>query len=248
MDELLLKKRISELSKRAEFSYRTEFTDFLTLSEIETAKTVLAGSNYMFYGGHEDTERQMLCIAPSEIDITPDMFPICGIRILPKHMKFAGDFSHRDVLGSVLGLGLDRDVIGDIFVKEKEAYLLCAERIAGFLTEQLMQIRHTNVVCEIANSEDASAFSKEFQTISRTVSAVRIDSVTAAAFGVSRSSAATAISGGKVFINGREITSPSASVKEQDVISFRGFGKARLKEIGSLTKKWRISVTLERYQ
>lgn len=247
MDELLLKKRISELRKRAEFSYRTEFTDFLTLSEIDTAKTVLTGSNYMFYGGHEDTERQMLCIAPEEVDITPELFPICGIRIVPKHMKFAGDFSHRDVLGSVLGLGLDRDVIGDIFVKEKEAYLLCAERIAGFLTEQLVQIRHTNVVCEIAKDEETS-FSKEFQTVSRTVSAVRIDSIAAAAFGVSRSSASTAISGGKVFINGREITSPSASVKEQDVISFRGFGKARLKEIGNLTKKGRISVTLERYQ
>lgn len=247
MDEVLLKKRISELRKRAEYSYRTEFTDFLTLSEIDTAKTVLPGCNYMFYGGHPDTERQMLCIAPEDVEITPELFPICGMRIMPKHAKFAGDFSHRDVLGSVLGLGLDRDVIGDIFVREKEAYLLCAERIAEFLTEQLSQIRHTNVVCEVAD-EAGTDFEKEFQTVSRTVSAIRIDSVAAAAFGVSRSSAAAAISGGKVFINGRETTSPSASLKEQDVISFRGLGKARLKEIGSLTKKGRISVTLERYQ
>ena len=246
MDEILLKKRIMELRKRAEFSYCTEFTDFLTLSEIDTAKTVLSGSNYMFYGGHPDTERQMLCIAPEDVEITPEMFPICGLCIKPKHMKFAGEFSHRDVLGSVLRLGLDRDVIGDIFVKDKEAYLLCAERIAVFLTEQLSQVRHTNVVCVVA--EDEPDFEKEFQTVSRTVSAIRIDSIAAAAFGVSRSSAATAVSGGKVFINGREITSPSASVKEQDVISFRGLGKARLKEIGNLTKKGRISVTLERYQ
>lgn len=247
MDELLLKKRIMELRKRAEFSYRTEFTDFLTLSEIDTAKTVLSGSNYMFYGGHPDTERQMLCIAPEDVDITEELFPICRLRIVPKHMKFAGDFSHRDVLGSVLGLGLDRDVIGDIFVKDKEAYLLCAERIASFLIEQLSQVRHTNVVCELAGAEE-SGFEKEFLTVSRTVSAIRIDSIAAAAFGISRSSAATAVSGGKVFINGREVTSPSASVKEQDVISFRGLGKARLKEFGNLTKKGRISVTLERYQ
>lgn len=247
MDELLLKKRIMELRKRAEFSYRTEFTDFLTLSEIDTAKTVLSGSNYMFYGGHPDTERQILCIAPEDVEITPEMFPICGLCIRPKHVKFAGDFSHRDVLGSVLGLGLDRDVIGDIFVKDKEAYLLCAERIAVFLTEQLSQVRHTNVVCELAEARE-SEFEKEFRTISRTVSAIRIDSIAAAAFGVSRSSAATAVSGGKVFINGREVMSPSASVKEQDVISYRGLGKARLKEIGSLTKKGRISITLERYQ
>jgi len=247
MDDQLLKKRILELRKRAEFSYRTEFTDFLTLSEINTAKTVLAGSNHCFYGGLADTERLMLCIAPEDITITPELFPICGIRIVPKHVKFAGDFSHRDVLGSVLGLGLDRDVIGDIFIKDKEAYLLCSERIAVFLTEQLTQIRHTNVVCNIETA-DNSEFTKEFQVISRTVSAIRLDSVAAAAFGVSRSSAATAISGGKLFINGKEILSAATQVKEQDVISFRGLGKAKLKEIGSLTKKGRIAITIERYQ
>ena len=247
MDELLLKKRVLELRKRVEFTYGTEFTDFLTLSEIDTAKTVLNGCNFMFFGGLADTERQMLCIANEEITLTPELFPISGVRIVPKNSKFSEPFSHRDVLGSVLGLGLERDVIGDIFIKEKEAYVLCAEHIAEFLAEQLIQVRHTNVICSVEEAKDTE-FSKEYQTFSRTVSAVRLDSVTAVAFGVSRSSAASAISGGKVFINGREITAPAAAVKEQDVISFRGIGKARLKEIGSLTKKGRIVVTLERYQ
>jgi RNA-binding protein YlmH len=111
------------------------------------------------------------------------MFPISGLRIAPKNMKFASEFSHRDVLGSVLGLGLERDVIGDIYVKEKDAYLFCAERIATFLTEQLSQVRHTNVVCSLAQA-DEDAFEKEFQVVSRTVSAIRIDSVAAAVFGV----------------------------------------------------------------
>lgn len=247
MDELLLKKRIIELRKRVEFSYGMEFTDFLTLSEIETAKSVLSGSNHMFYGGYDDTERQMLCIASDDITITPEMFPISGIKIIPKNLKFSETFSHRDILGSVLGLGLERDVIGDIFVKEKEAFLLCVDRIAMFLTEQLEQVRHTNVLCRIEQTEDDS-FKKEYQVFSRTVSAIRIDAVAAAAFGVSRSTAASAVSGGKIFLNGREITAPSTSVKEQDVISFRGQGKARLKEIGNLTKKGRIVVTIERYQ
>jgi len=247
MDEVLLKKRISELRKRAEFSYCVEFTDFLTLSEMEAAKTVLNGANHMFFGGMADTERQMLCIAHAEQEITPELFPISGMRVSPKNVKFASEFSHRDVLGSVLGLGLERDVIGDIFVREKEAYLFCAEHIASFLSEQLTQVRHTNVVCCIAEA-GAFDFVKEYQVISRTVSAIRIDSVAAAAFGVSRSSTAAAISSGKVFINGREVISPAAAVKVQDVISFRGLGKARLKEIGNLTRKGRISVILERYQ
>ena len=247
MDEILLKKRIAELRKRAEFSYGTECTDFLTLSEIETAKTVLNGCNYRFFGGMEDTERQMLCIAHEEIEITNEMFPIAGILVTPKSMKFSEDFSHRDVLGSVLGLGLQRDVIGDIFVSEKEALILCAEQISGFIQDNLSKVRHTNVVCKKTTAEETS-FKKEFKMVERTVSAIRIDTICAAAFGLSRSSAATAISSGKVFINGREILSASYGVKEEDVISFRGEGKARLKEIGGLTKKGRISVTMERYQ
>lgn len=247
MDDALLKKRILELRKRAEFAYRTEFTDFLTLSEIETAKTVLSGSNHRFYGGVPDAERQMLCIAPEDTEITPELFPICGMRITPKNLKFAENLSHRDVLGSVLGLGLERSVVGDIYLKDKEAFLFCAEHISKFLEENLNQIRHTNVSCCVMQTEE-NEFEREFQLVARTVAANRIDAIAAAAFGVSRSSTATAISGGKIFINGREITSPSVQVKEGDVISFRGEGKARLKELGGLTKKGRISVTLERYK
>lgn len=243
----MLKKRVSELRKRADFSYQTEFTDFLTLGEIETAKSVLHGANHRFYGGLPDAERQMLCIAPEDVEITPELFPICGMRIIPKSLKFAENLSHRDVLGSVLGLGLERSVIGDIYVKDKEAYLLCSERIATFLEEQFTQVRHTKVSCTLAEAEE-NEFEREFRSIARTVSTNRIDAVAAAAFGISRSSTATAISGGRVFINGREISSPSIQVKEGDVISFRGEGKARLKEIGGLTKKGRISITLERYQ
>lgn len=247
MEELLLKKRIAELKKRAEFAYKAEFTDFLTLSEIQTAKSVLGGANFLFYGGFADSERQMLCVAPDTTEITPELFPICGMRITPKNVKFAENITHRDVLGSVLGLGLDRSVIGDIYLKEKEAYLLCAERIAPFLSEHLVQVRHTAVSCRI-DLADTDEFKREFQTVTRTVAANRIDAVAAAAFGISRSSVVSAVTGGKVFINGRETTSPSVTAKEGDIISFRGYGKVRLKEIGGLTKKGRISITLERYQ
>lgn len=247
MDELLLKKRIAELRKRAEFSYRTEYTDFLTLSELETAKTVVNGCNYRFFGGMEETERKMLCIAHEDIEITDDLFPITGILVTPKSIKFSENFSHRDVLGSVLGLGLQRDVIGDIFVNEKEAYILCTKQISDFILENLSKVRHTNVICNRISAEETS-FKKEFKVVEHTVSAIRIDTICAAAFSVSRSSASAAISAGKVFINGKEILSPSSVVKEDDVISFRGEGKARLKQIGGLTKKGRISVILERYQ
>lgn len=247
MDEDLLKKRILELRKRAEFSYRTEFTDFLTLSEIETAKTVLAGSNYMFYGGNPDAERRMLCIAEENMEITEEIFPIRMIHITPTNLKFAEQLTHRDVLGSVLGLGLERCVIGDIFLKDKDVFLFCKENMASFLTENLQKVRHTNVSCVVLD-ENPTEFEREFVRMERTVAANRLDTVAAAAFGLSRNRISSAISSGKVFINGREILSASVVVKEGDIISLRGEGKVRLKEIGGLTKKGRICVVLERYK
>ncbi len=247
MEELLLKKRILELRKRADFAHQIEFTDFLTLSEIETAKAALSGANYRLFGGCPAAERQMLCIAPENIEITQEMFPICRLHILPQNLKFAEVLSHRDVLGSVLGLGLERSVIGDIYCKDKEALLFCSERIAPFLSEQLTQVRHTRVSCTNTEREEFE-FEREFRTITGTVSANRLDAIAALAFGVSRSSTVTAISAGRLFINGRESLSASAQIKEGDVISFRGKGKVRLKEIGGLTKKGRISIVLEHYQ
>lgn len=247
MEEELLKKRIMELRKRATFSSYTVFTDFLTLSEVQCAKTVLNGCNHMFFGGIADCERVMLGIASDEAEIDPQEFPISGIKISPKNSKFAETLSHRDILGSVLGLGLERYVIGDIFLKDNVAYLFCSDKIEPFLLDQLTQVRHTQVVCEHFLPSEGE-FQREFKEITASVAAVRIDAIAAAAFHVSRSTAASDIPSGKVFLNGKEVSSPSVLVKEGDVISYRGQGKARLKTIGSMTKKGRISVTLEQYQ
>lgn len=247
MEDELLKKRIMELRKRAMFSNYIIFTDFMTLSEVACAKTVLNGCNHMFYGGADDCERVMLGIASEETEILPQNFPICGVKISPKSPKFAEKLSHRDILGSVLGLGLERFVIGDIFLKDNVAYLFCTEKIEQFLLEQLTQVRHTQVVCEPFSKEE-SGFEREFKSVSASVSALRIDAIVAACFPVSRSTAASDIPSGKIFLNGKEILSPSVQVKEGDVISYRGYGKARLKSVGSLTKKGRITVTLEQYQ
>lgn len=247
MEEELLKKRIGELRKRAEFGGYAVFTDFLTLSEQETARFAVGNTPHRFYGGAEDTERSMLGISENSAFLENEMFPISVLRIVPRNAKFAEELSHRDILGSVLGLGLQRDVIGDIFLKDSCVYLLCEEKIASFLTENLTQVRHTSVVCTICD-EDLPDLSPNFSETVRSVAALRLDSIAAAAFDVSRSKVATDIAAGKLFVNGKEVLSASYTVKESDVLSYRGVGKARLKTIGNLTRKGRISVTLEHYQ
>ncbi len=247
MEEDLLKKRIMELRKRADFSCYPVFTDFLTLSEVQCAKNVLNGCKFQFFGGIADCERVMLGIASEEAALSEQDFPITCLRISPKNRRFAEKLSHRDILGSVLGLGLERSVIGDIFLKDTDAYLFCCERMESFLSEQLTQVRHTQVSCERFSLSEI-AIEREFKEFTRSVAAVRMDAIAAAAFHVSRSTAAADIPSGKLFLNGKEILSPSTIVKEGDVISYRGLGKVKLKTIGALTKKGRISVTFLQYQ
>lgn len=247
MEEELLKKRILELRKRAEFTHQLQFTDFLTLSELTAAKSVLNGANYLLFGGTLDTERVMVGIAGSDEKLTEADFPIVTLRIDPQNEKFAQEISHRDVLGSVLGLGLERAVIGDIFVKDKSAFLFCQDKIADFIVQELSQVRHNRVKCSVV-SADSQDCERQSKILNKTVSSVRIDAVTAAAFSESRSSVAGDIPSGKVFLNGKEITAAATLVKEEDVISYRGHGKVKLKEIGGLTKKGKISITLELYQ
>lgn len=247
MEEELLKKRIAELRKRAEFGGYAVFTDFLTLSEQDVAKFAIGNTPHRFFGGADDTERCMLGISEEEAFLNKEMFPISVLRIVPKNAKFAEELTHRDVLGSVLGLGLLREVIGDIFLKDSCVYLFCEEKIASFLTENLTQIKHTFVVCSVCEDMPDDLRPNFSETV-RSVAALRLDSIAAAAFDISRSKVATDIAAGKLYVNGREILSASYIVKETDVLSYRGVGKARLKTIGNLTRKGRISVTLEHYQ
>lgn len=247
MEDELLKKRVMELRKRALFGGYAVFTDFLACSEIQCAKTVTSGSSHMFYGGSQDAERVMLGIAPEGVELLPEEFPIRCMKISPKNAKFSEHLTHRDILGSVLGLGIERGVVGDIYFKDADAYVFCHEKIMPFLLEHLTQVRHTKVSCtEVSLAKET--FQREFQEFVRSVAALRLDAVAAAAFNVSRNTAAADIASGRLFLNGRETLSPSVTIKEEDVISYRGIGKARLKSVGALTRKGRISVTFEKYK
>ena len=234
------------------------YSDFLNLNDQNILHTLPKNklySRYVLFGGYDMAERQMAAFIPEALslrygvsDITPKEidYPFCAVKIEPKNKRFSEDLTHRDFLGSILNLGIDRSKTGDILVTEDSALLFINKDLVSVVTEDLTRVRHTVINSSVINL-DMINYTPDFQQIKGTVSSVRLDSLLPLAFSSSRSKLSGLIEGAKVFVNGKLITSNGYQVKEGDLISVRGLGKFRFEEAGKITKKNRISVTIQKY-
>ncbi len=173
-------------------------------------------------------------------------YPISILKISPLQKKFSEKLGHRDYLGSILNLGIERSKLGDILVEDEYAILFVQESLESFMIDELTRIRHTSVIVERMELQEFS-YTPKVEEIKGSVSSVRLDSLLALAFHSSRSKLVAYIEGGKVFVNGKLVTSNGYQVKENDIISVRGLGRFRYKETSSQTKKGRCFVTVELY-
>ena len=207
-------------------------------------KTMVAAP--AMYGGYEYAERQMIAFIPDALSYEWK-FPILAVNIRPLNAKFADVLTHRDYLGSLMNLGVDRRRIGDIAVMDNySACVFCEEKLAGYLSTELTRVKHTSVVCTVSDPEEIS-YTPKTEEIGGTVASVRLDSLIALAFHMSRSAVIPLIEGGRTFINGRLSTSNGARLKEGDIISVRGQGRFCLGALEGTTKKGRQFVRLRRY-
>ena len=106
-------------------------------------------------GGYDAAERKLACFGDEELCGYVEDPPICCIRIEPVNAKFSDALTHRDFLGSVMGLGLKREVLGDIVLEDNCGYLFCHDTVAPYIIEQLNQVRHTTVRCSVSEARGA---------------------------------------------------------------------------------------------
>ena len=195
-----------------------------------------------------DREYEQRYVSSENEDNTDPMggFPINIIRISPVQAKFADDLTHRDFLGSVMGLGIEREKTGDIIISDNTAYMFVHSDIAQFIVDSLEYVRHTHVRAEYSNSlpEAAKPRLEKRQVI---ISSNRIDAIISKLYNLSREQSLKAVTEGKVFVNGAEISSNSKSLKEGDVVSVRGFGKWIFRGESGKTRKDRLYVEVEVY-
>ena len=149
-EEMMLQKRLVELSRIAYQRGIVTFSDFLNLNELNILHTTPKDQflcRYETFGGYNLAERQIAAFLPDALYYDWE-YPISALKITPAYPKFAEKLGHRDILGSLMQLGIDRCKLGDILVGEQEAYLLCEETVADYFAEHLEKIRHTLVKVE----------------------------------------------------------------------------------------------------
>ena len=246
--EELFRKRIEELAHTAYNRNIVTFTDFLDLNELHIVNTSVkrsAGVRTALFGGYETAERQIAAFVPDALFYEWE-YPIAVLKITPLAAKYAEPLTHRDYLGAILNLGIDRAKTGDILVRPEAAYLFCHEKLADFLAENITRVRHTQMNA-VRCCDSPDTFRPDEEEIRGTVASVRLDSIIALAFQSSRSSMIPLIEGGRVFVNGKMTVSNGYNLKDGDIVSVRGKGKFRFGEVLSQTKKGRNLVSLYRY-
>jgi len=222
-------------------------TEFLSPQEQAAAERLLRmlgeGESFVRWGGYEGAERCRLYFLP-DWQPEPDRE---SIRCLRCTFYEAGRLTHRDFLGSLMGLGLTREKIGDILVGETEAHVLVSDSVADFLLQSWDAAGRTALHVEEADGAALAAPVQQVKTLRDTVSSLRLDSVLSVGFSTSRGKAAEAIAAGRVQVNWTVCQKADKLLAQGDVISVRGAGKCRLAEVGAVSKKGRVFITVERY-
>lgn len=249
-DELeLLKKRLRELYDKADRGAYFTFTDFLGLAEQSVLGELISGfrpSALTRYGGADGAERVMVRFGnPEEIGYdTP--FPISCVKIEPLSQKFADKLTHRDFLGALMNLGIERRTLGDVIVRDNVGYVFADEEIAKFITGELKKVKRTDVRAEtVSDIPSGELYKTEDKRIQ--IQSERIDAIIAKTYSLSRDDAQSLIRKSLVFVNGREINSSSYPPKEDDKISVRGHGRFIYRGFDSTSRKGKLNAIVSVY-
>jgi len=248
--EELLEKRLFELAMR---SYNTGtfcFSDFLGLSEqavFQRVKKSIHGIKYTEFGGTEGAERIMLRFGdPDELGYE-EPFPIVCIKAAPRAAKFADKLTHRDFLGALMNLGIERETLGDIPILDNIGYIFAKEKLAPFIIESLTRVKHTDLALSITeNIPEGELYRTEPITVQ--IASERIDAVISKALGLSRDDSQALIARGLVFASGKLIESASYAPKISEIISVRGHGRLIYRGAVSTSKKGKLNVRLDIYK
>ena len=244
--------RVLDRAKQASERNIPAATDFLSPAQQAQAADLLRAvgipeTAYIRWGGYDGAERAVLLFLPDWMDPS-DAGTYSPIRCLRAAFREGENLTHRDFLGSLMGMGIVREKIGDILVGPDSADVLVLDTVAEFLAQSWESAGRVKL--RVAEIDPGCVHIPEIRRKERrdTVSSLRLDAVCSTGFRMARGKAAALIESGRVQLNWRECTKPDRTVSEGDTVSARGFGKFELTEVGALTKKGRIPITVQCYK
>lgn len=247
-EESFFKKRMTELMDTAYQRDIPTHSRFLNADEqavLQTMHLSAPGIRMIPTGGFEGAERRIVCFVPSWMEELPeDLFAY--LHVSPCAPKFAEALTHRDYLGALMGLGIRREMTGDISVDGNSAHLIVLPEVAELILEEYTEVKHTAVRTERENAEDfrmtVHTEPKEINTAS-----LRVDGMLSAVWNLSRSAAKELLSGGMVSVNSALTYDGSKILKPGEILSVRGKGRFRFLGGTHPTRSGRMYVQIEVY-
>ncbi len=248
-DTELIKRRFLELAKKSYNSGIFVFTEFLGLAEqsaFSEIKREISGIPYTAFGGAEGAERVIIRFGSSDELGYEVPFPISIVRAEPLSQKYADRLTHRDFLGAIMNLGIERDTLGDIVIIDNVGYIFASEDMAGYIAENLTKVKRTDLRAEVIDTlPEGELYRTERKQVQ--ASGERLDGIVAKVFSLSREDAQSLFKKRLVFADGRCIDSTSYIPKEGEKISVRGHGRFIYIGQQSLTRKGKMNIAVEVY-
>ncbi len=234
--------RISDLLELSEKRGRPVFTSFLNEQEQFFAQKLLerhSGVSFRFFGGSDFCVRKMLLISAYREE---EEFPIYPLSFTFRKNDTPG---HRDFLGSFMGLGLKREMIGDIFVGEGFAAVFCTKTARDLIVDCVTCIGRTGV--SVTDGLIKPLPEPQFEDVSVVAASMRADCIVSGITGLSREKTSDFIKAGYLLVNYSECSNISRTVSEGDILTLRGYGKFAVCEGTAQTKKGRLRIPLKKY-
>lgn len=236
-------------------------SDFLTPEQQSMLRGFLrthCSEGVFLFGGYEDAERKQVLFMPDYTG-AQDEFSVmdyyrqnpgeCPVAILDVRVPAAerGRLSHRDYLGALMGEGIRREKIGDIIVSENGAQILAARELTAYLSQNFRQAGRVSLDVKELPIFELKQLETRTKNEKFTISSPRIDNIISAVFGLSRKNAKEAVSAGKVFVDGVEMTKPDWMLKGGEKVVLRGRGKAVYQGEKGTTRKGKVIIETRTY-
>lgn len=244
-DKLIIMKRLMDQLEKSLYNHEIEHTDFMDPYERKLSRSVLnrfEDIGFTENGGLDDCERKIITIFPDYLD--PG-----NLESQLSLLKIEGNLeglSHKDYLGSILGLGIKRTKVGDILIYDNLTVVVLKKEISDYLLINLERIGNTKVRISEINGDGLELPELKYKETSFFVSSLRLDTVLSSLFNMSRQDSINLIKSGNVKVNWEKIIKASKELNVGDVISCKGYGRAIFYSNDGISKKGRFHIQFRR--
>lgn len=245
-DKKQLEAKLNDAVRLCQKHASAKFTSFLTEEEQREIKDFLVyGFNIAYFGGYDDAKRRMFGVFPEWQETDFSEFPIKIIHLKKKYEK---TLTHRDYLGTVLSLGIERNKIGDILVDDAGAYIFLHEHVSDVVLREVEKVNNCGVKASFVELQNIELPKQEYDDLFCIAASMRLDAIVSGVTKLSRSKAVNLIMAGKVSLNHAVTENTSAGVLEGDVLSIRGFGRYIVFSQGGRTGSGRLHVHIKKFR